>query len=75
MKVAERRAIQRGSGLGTLLKIGLPILTNMLGGSGRNRKRRKMTTRRMVRNIRRRRKNQKGRGIFNKIGSFFDNLF
>ena len=66
----RRRTFQQGSGLaGTLLKIGIPILTNMLGGSGRIRRRR-MTTR-----ITRRKRNQKGRGIFKKIGGFFDNIF
>ena len=36
--MVQRRAIQKGSGLGTLLKIGLPLVTNMLGGSGKKEK-------------------------------------
>lgn len=52
----RRKRRQTGAGLiGTLLKIGLPIVTSMLGGSGKRR--------RMI--IRRKRRYQKGKGHLN----------
>ena len=66
----RRKRRQHGAGLGALFKIGIPILTNMLGGSGRIKRRRRMMTRTI-----RRKRIQKGRGIFSKVGNFFDNIF
>lgn len=70
--IMRRKRRQRGAGLlGTLFKIGLPIVTSMLGGSGR-RKRRRIPIRNKIR-IKRR--NQKGQGFFNDVGDFFSNIF
>ena len=66
----RRKRKQHGAGLGAILKIGIPILANMLGGSGRIKRRRRMMTRTI-----RRRRIQKGQGFLSKIGNFFDNIF
>ena len=67
----RRKRYQKGAGLlGTLFKFGLPIVTSMLGGSGRKRRRRML-----IRKIRIRKRNQKGQGFFDDVGKFFSNIF
>ena len=72
MNIVSRRN-QRGAGIfGTIFKIGLPIVTSMLGGSGRQkfRRRRRMTTYSRIR----KRRNQKGKGIISNIGKLLKKI-